>query len=363
MNKRIDVFADKIKVGTLALTHDNRVAFQYSEDWLKNGFSINPFKLPLSSQVFISTSPYFKGLFGVFADSLPDSFGELLLDRYLKRKGIDVNTISAFDRLSYVGSSGMGIFEYIPDFSEKTNNDDVDFDLIQKECNALLDSKEVNDIDALYSLGGSSGGARPKSLIKYKGEDWIVKFSSRFDPKDIAELEYKYMSLARELGINIPDIELMTSNKGNKFFLVKRFDRVKGKKIHMISVAALLECDFRAPSLDYNELLKLTRILTHKDEDVIEMYRRMVFNVLIDNQDDHAKNFSFIYDETKRAYRLSPAYDITPGKTYYGEHTTSVNGKGKDITDEDMVKVAINNKINPSVAKAIISDCRLLMER
>lgn len=361
MIRRIDVFTNKKKVGTLALTKQNQVVFQYSEEWIKDGFSINPFKLPLSNRLFISTSPYFKGLFGVFADSLPDSYGELLLDRFLRKKGIDINSLSCLDRLSYVGSSGMGLLEYVPDLSEEPNNENIDFDLIQKECNDLLDSKEVKDIGTLYSLGGSSGGARPKSLIKHEGEDWIVKFSSKFDPKNIAELEYKYMSLAKEFGIDIPDIKLVTSKKGNKYFIIKRFDRLQGKRIHMISVAALLECDFKAPSLDYNELIKLTRVLTKKEEDVIEMYRRMVFNILIDNQDDHAKNFSFIYDDSKKAYRLAPAYDIAPGKTYFGEHTTSVNGKGKDITDEDMLKVATNNKIDLAKAKSIIEECHLLL--
>lgn len=358
MIRKIDVIADKIKVGTIALTNDNRVAFQYSDEWIENGFSINPFKLPLSRQLFFATSPYFKGLFGVFADSLPDSYGELLLERYLKSKKIKIGEFTCLDRLAYVGSSGMGLLEYVPDLSVDTDRSNVDFDLIQKECNDLLDSKEVDNIYELYSLGGSSGGARPKSLIKYDGEDYIVKFSSRFDPKNIAELEYKYMSLARKAGINIPDIKLVTSKSGNKYFLIKRFDRNGAKKIHMISAAALLEVDFRAPSLDYNELIKLTRILTKNDGDILEIYRRMVFNVLIDNQDDHTKNFSFIYDSANKTYRLSPAYDITPGKTYYGEHTTSINGKGKNITDEDMIKVAINNKIDSSVAKSIIERCK-----
>lgn len=363
MIKKIDVYANKIKVGTLALTNDNRVAFQYTNEWVKNGFSINPFKLPLSMQLFFASSPYFKGLFGVFADSLPDSYGELLLDRYLKSKNVNINELTCLDRLAYVGSSGMGILEYIPDLSIEIDRNDIDFDIIQKECNDLLDSKEVEHIDELYSLGGSSGGARPKSLIKYEGEDYIVKYSSRFDPKNIAELEYKYMALAREAGMNIPDIKLVTSKLGNKYFLVKRFDRNGDKRIHMISAAALLEVDFRAPSLDYNELIKLTRVLTKNDEDVLEMFRRMVFNVLIDNQDDHSKNFSFVYDDTSKTYRLSPAYDITPGRTYYGEHTTSVNGKGKDITDEDMLKVAFNNKIALNDAKAIIGKCKSVIKK
>lgn len=363
MIKKIDVYASKTKVGTLALTNDNRVAFQYTDEWVKNGFSINPFKLPLSKQLFFASSPYFKGLFGVFADSLPDSYGELLLDRYLKSKNVNINELTCLDRLAYVGSSGMGLLEYIPDLSIEIDRNNIDFDVIQKECNNLLDSKEVEHIDELYSLGGSSGGARPKSLIKYEGEDYIVKFSSRFDPKNIAELEYKYMTLAREAGINIPDIKLVTSKLGNKYFLIKRFDRNGDKRIHMISAAALLEVDFRAPSLDYNELIKLTRVLTKNDEDILEIFRRMVFNVLIDNQDDHAKNFSFVYDDSSKTYRLSPAYDITPGRTYYGEHTTSVSGKGKDITDEDMLKVAINNKIDINDAKAIIAKCKSIIKK
>ena len=166
------------------------------------------------------------------------------------------------------------------------------------------------------------------------------------------------MSLAKEAGMNIPTIKLVNSKSGKQYFLIKRFDRESNKKIHMISAAALLEVDFRAPSLDYNDLIKLTRVLTKNDDDVMEMYRRMVFNVLINNQDDHAKNFSFIYDDANKTYRLSPAYDITPGRTYYGEHTTSVNGKGKNITDDDMLNVAISNKIELTAARQIIEKCK-----
>ena len=362
MIDRVDVFAEKNKVGTLALTKDKKVAFQYSENWLKKGFPINPFKLPLTNQVFISSSPYFRGLFGVFADSLPDSYGELVLNRFLRQKGIDSNSLSSLERVAYVGLSVMGMLEYVPDLHEIETYEKIDFDLIQKECKDLLNSKDVKDINTLFSLAGSSGGTRPKALIKYKGKDWIIKFSSKFDPKNIAELEFKYMSLAKEFGIDIPEIELITSKKGNKFFLIKRFDRENNRKIHMISVAALLECDFRAPCLDYNDLIKLTRILTNNDKDIIEMYRRMVFNVLIDNQDDHAKNFSFVFDEAKKMYRIAPAYDITQAKTYYGEHVTSVNGKGREINDEDMINVAIKNKIDVTIAKDIINKCHSLLK-
>ena len=363
MLKKIDVYKSQQKVGTLAVTNENSIAFQYSKEWQESGFSLNPFKLPLSNKVFIASSPYFRGNFGVFADSLPDAFGELLLERYLRTKGIDIESLSPLDRLAYIGNSGMGALEYVPQYNVIKDNENNDFDELQNECNNLLDSKEVKNIDILYSLGGSSGGARPKSLITYNGEDYIVKFSSRFDPKNIAEIEYNTMLLARSAGINIPTIKLVTTNSGNKYFLIKRFDRKSGKKVHMVSVAALLECDFRAPCLDYNDLIKVTAVLTNNAEDVIEMYRRMVFNVLIDNQDDHAKNFAFLYDEVNRVYRLAPAYDITPCKTYFGEHTTSVNGKGKNITEEDMMIVAKNNHINEKVAKEIIANIKSFIQK
>lgn len=362
MIEKIDVFANKRKVGTLAFTRDNKVAFQYTDEWLENGFSLNPFKLPLSKEVFISKSNYFRGLFGVFADSLPDSFGELLLERYLKSKGLDINELTCLDRLAYIGSSGMGLLEYRPDNCTKENNMNIDFDLMQQECNALLNARKVKDINSLYFFGGSSGGARPKSLIKYNNEFYIIKFASKYDPKNIAEIEYRYMSLAEKSGITIPRIQLITSKKGNKYFLIKRFDREKRKRIYMISVAALLECDFNSPSLDYNDLIKLTVVLTKNQKDVEEMYRRMVFNVLIDNQDDHAKNFSFIYDEMNRVYRLAPAYDITPSKTYFGEHTTSVNGKGKNINENDLLEVAKKNKINIKTAKEIIDKIKEVLK-
>ncbi len=237
--------------------------------------------------------------------------------------------------MAYIGSSGMGMLEYVPSFN-KVGQEIIDFDFAQKECNKLLDSKPVENIDSLYSVGGS----RPKGSIKYKNEDWIVKFSAKFVPSNIAEIEFNDMRLAKDCGIIVPEIELFKSSEGNEYFLIKRFDRGKEKKIHMISVAALLEVDFRAPTLDYSTLIKLTKILTNNEDDVYQMYKRMVFNVLINNQDDHAKNFAFIFDENNNSYRLSPAYDLVRSKTYCNEHMTSVNGKGKDITVDDMLKVA-----------------------
>ena len=324
-----------------------------------DGFSISPYSLPLEDKYFSCGNNLFNGLFGVFTDSLPDAWGELLFNRYIEKNNIKISSI--LDRLAYVGSSGMGSLEYRPEFNKNFSHNDIDLDSIQKECEMLLDSQNIDNIDELYHLGSSSGGARPKILIDYNGKHLLVKFSSKYDAKDIANKEFEYMNFAKECGIDIPYIQLIKT-KNNVYYAIERFDRKNNEKVHMISAAALLECDFRSPCLDYIDLLRLTRALTNKKEDVIEMFRRMVFNVFFDNQDDHAKNFSFLYDEENKNYRLSPAYDLTPGKTYYGEHTTSVNSKGKDINENDMLIVAKKAFIDVKIAKEIINQIRMVRQ-
>lgn len=340
-------------VGFLILSKDNKILFQYDETWIKSGFSLNPFKLPLRDTIFESNSPYFDGLFGVFADSLPDSYGKLIIDKYLRTKGIKLDQINVIDKLSIIGDGGMGALEYKPS-KEIDYDDSVDLDIFHEEVTKLLESKPVKNLELLYKFAGSSGGTRPKALIKEKNDEFIVKFPSRFDVKNIVDIEYEYTMAAKDCGINVPNCEIIQTLSGRRLFKIKRFDRVNGEKIHMISAAALLEFDFRAPSIDYLDLLKLTLILTKNDDDVLEMYRRMVFNVIFENQDDHGKNFSYLYDENIKMYKLAPAYDLTKSYTYYGEHTTSVNGKGKDIDENDMILVAKKVGIKKEVAKSII---------
>lgn len=349
----LNVFYHNKKVGTLKIDSKAKIYFQYDEDWVKKGFSISPIKLPLCSNVFESNCKYSNGLFGVFADSFVDSWGELLIRRYLLTKNIDYDSLNILEKLSYIGKNGMGALEYKPANSVKCHFN-LDLDSINESISKIVNNKECNDIDNIFSLGGSSGGTRPKILVNYKGRDSIVKFASRFDDKNIAEQEFLYMSKAKQAGINIPYIELIETSK-HKYFSIERFDRFKQEKIHMISVSGLLEVDHNVPSLDYLDLLKLTRLVTRNEDDVIEMYRRMVFNVVFENKDDHTKNFAFLYNEESGMFSLSPAFDLTPGNTYFGEHTTSVNGKGKDITEEDMLIVAKKTRINLDTAKQIIN--------
>lgn len=350
-------------VGTLALTPDGLAAFAYDEGWIVEGFSINPFTLPLERRVFVPGLHPFDGLFGVFADSLPDGWGRLLVDRLIASQGVDPYEVDQLNRLAIVGSSGMGALTYEPRV-EFTQPDQLeDLDAIAHECAALLETGEADDLDELFALGGSSGGARPKALVRIDGEDWIVKFPSSLDRPDIGEVEYRYSIAAKECGIAMPETRLLPSKRCAGYFGVKRFDRVdvggeQPKRIVMASAGALLEVSHRVPSLDYRQLMKLTIALTDSMADVERLFRLMCFNVLFGNRDDHAKNFSYVYDERKSAWSLSPAYDLTPNAGMNGERATTVNGKGRMIGADDLLVVGTGAGVSRFACAKILNTVR-----
>ena len=363
--RELDVYYHGRRVGTLAETYDKLVAFQYSDEWLADGFSISPFHLPLKDSVFIPKpvdSSFFYGMFGVFADSLPDSWGMLLLERSLAKQGIDIRNINSLDRLAYVGDSGMGALEYYPARNNSFSANGIDYDLIAGECAKLLSSKPSEHIDMLFGMGGSSGGTRPKILISEAGREWIIKFPANSDSPDSGLIEYEYSLLAGKCGINMTQTMLVSSKRCPGYFKTERFDRKvyngEVKKIFAITFAGLLEADFRIPSCDYSTYMKLIMILTHEDRSQIEqMFRIMCFNVFMQNLDDHTKNFSFIYDDVT-GWKLAPAYDMTKSETYFGEHTTSVNGKGRDISDDDLISVGKTAGMSYNRCKQIIEEIK-----
>lgn len=329
-NKLLKVRYDNREVGTLALADEKKVAFEYAEDWIESGFSISPFSLPLERRVFLPYKPYFAGLFGVFADSLPDAWGNVLLNRILRKNGIRPDEISSLDRLAIVGDSGMGALRYYPRSEPEGQASTSNLDKLAMQCRQILISEDSENLDELYRLGGTSGGARPKILTKIGKEDWIIKFPAHVDGIDSGKMEYDYACCAKKCGITMTETRLFPSEECKGYFGTKRFDRLEGNdRVHMCTAAALLELDFTQPSLDYHSLMKLTKILTRENvQDVENMYRRMCFNVFAHNRDDHSKNFTYLYDESEDRWRLSPAYDLTYSNTYYGEHTTTIDGNG-----------------------------------
>ncbi len=351
--KYLKVFYNDILVGTLAKTPDRVVAFEYDSDWLNNGFSISPFSLPLIKKVFIPKYDPFGGLFGVFNDSLPDGWGRLLVDRLFLKNKINPAEIDNLNRLAVVQESGMGALTYKPEHRFESGNSIQDYDILAQECSKILESQNSENLDELFKLGGSSGGARPKILTSIDNEDWIIKFPSSSDPKNIGEKEYQYSLCAKNCGIYMTETKLFPSKICSGYFGIKRFDRINSKKVHMVSVSGLLETSHRLPNLDYNTLMKLTLELTRNYQDIEQLFRLMCFNVFAHNRDDHSKNFSFLFDDIKKEWHLSPAYDLTYSFSFNGEHATTINGEGKNPTLDDILSVAKNIGLKEKFAKYI----------
>ena len=362
-NKALQVLFDNRVVGTLALAANHKVVFQYDDSWLEQGFSISPFSLPLENQVFVPTKDYFDGLFGVFADSLPDHWGRLLLKRLLLAHEQNPDKLTVIDRLAIVGKSGMGALTYYPEQSFSEENDNTDLDELAFQCQKILHTEYSDKLDELYRLGGTSGGARPKIMTTIDDEDWIIKFSAHVDGENAGKMEYDYSCCARKCGITMSETKLFPSEVCEGYFGIKRFDRISDisgtKRVHMLTAAALLELDFEQPSLDYHSLMKLTKIITRDNRDDVEnMFRRMCFNVFAHNRDDHSKNFTYLYDESADSWRLSPAYDLTYSNTYYGEHTTTVDGNGRNPGKKELLAVGTMAGIKKELCMDIITEIK-----
>lgn len=317
------------EVGRLSLTPDNRLCtFAYSREWLADGFSISPLELPLKQELFIAKPDPFKGGFGIFEDSLPDGYGRYLLHKALMREGRNSHDLSILDRLSLVGEQGMGALTYIPAERITTDLSTDNFDLLQQKALEVLQERQSDDAELLLYNSGNSGGARPKAVFRDDTGHWLIKFRHTYDPADMGAQEFEYNRIARRCGITVPDFKLVN----NRYFATRRFDiSPTGERIHVATVGGLLCMSLNTPLLDYSNLLALTGWLTHNRLDVEEMYRRMVFNYLTGNKDDHCKNFSFITvkSEEKWQWRLAPAYDLTYcPEGYNGQHATSANGTG-----------------------------------
>lgn len=359
----IQVYYNERLVGTMALYKNSLAAFEYSKEWLLNGFSISPFSLPLENKVFIPKIDPFEGLFGVFCDSLPDGWGRLLVDRLMRKKGLNPFFIGSLERLAIVGTSGMGALRYKPVIQLNAEEMDYSLDEISKECKRILESNDDTDnLDYLFSKGGSSGGARPKILTNIDGEEWLIKFPSSHDMDSIGRQEYEYSLCAKKCGICMEETKLLTSSICDGYFGTRRFDRKDGNRIHMVTASGLLETSHRIPNLDYDLLMRLTMQLTKSMEECEKLYRLMCFNVFSHNRDDHSKNFSYQYIESEARWILSPAYDLTYSNSIGGEHATTVHGNGKNPSLSDILEVAKGIGINFSMARRVAEEIQEIVK-
>lgn len=344
-------------VGVISLTPDDkRLAFEYDAHWLAEGFSISPLELPLKPGLFLAKPTPLYGNFGIFEDSLPDGYGRYLLHKALLRDGIDDRNLSAIERLSIVGNNGMGALTYEPETIISQEEGILDFDLLQEKALEVLKEQQDTDAGLLLYNSGNSGGCRPKAIFSNEEGHWLIKFRHTYDPKDMGLQEYHYNEVARQCGIDVPDFKLVNG----KYFATRRFDlTAEGERIHTATAGGLLCLSLSEPLLDYSNLLALTGYLTQNPKYVEEMYRRMVFNYLSGNKDDHCKNFSFLVrkDNTgKYIWHLAPAYDLTLcTEGYNGLHATSVNFTGYP-TLQDFIAVGTKIKMSEKRCREIFDE-------
>lgn len=349
----------------------DKILFEYAPSFIKTGINLSPFMLPLKSGVFYDKKQTFDGLFGLFNDSLPDGWGCLLLDRYLQKQGLSYYDITPLHRLSIVGKESLGALEYEPkETPDEPILPEIELDELSLGAHQILEGASSDLLDHLRSLNGSTAGARPKITAKVSddfktirsGRDyekgfssWIIKFSSDTDERNLGALEYIYSLMAKKAGVEMPDTYLFPSKNSAGHFATKRFDRVGKNKIHIHSACGLLHASHRIPTLDYENLIRLTSHLTHDTREVEKMVRLMIFNVKSGNRDDHTKNFAYMMTKNYD-WKMTPAFDITPSNGINGEQTAMVNGKGRKILNEDLIEAAKISGLSIQKIKQILEE-------
>jgi serine/threonine-protein kinase HipA len=358
----------------------NLGSFEYFPGFLKTGADIAPVHMPLAdARNRIYSFPAlnqetYKGLPGLISDVLPDDFGNRLIDRWLKLHGIDMASFSPLDRLTYIGRRGMGALEFEP--AKKLGYDratalniaslvELSGKVLREREGLTLNLQETEAMNELIKVGTSAGGQRAKAIIAYNPETgeirsgqtevpdgfehYILKFDGVTneelgDPQGYGRIEYAYYLMARDCGIEMMPSALLVEN-GRAHFMTKRFDRDEnGDKLHMQTLCAIAHFDYKKPGVySYEDAFGVMRKLRLPKSNAVQLFKRMVFNVMARNQDDHTKNISFLMDRQGR-WTLSPAYDVTyaynPSGIWTQSHQMAIQGKRDHITKADLLAVA-----------------------
>ena len=359
-------------VGRLAMAN-GLAQLEWSAEAIAAGQGISPVHYPLEPGLIAARSRDFDGLHAFLADSLPDAWGTLLLRRRLAKLGHRFEDLNAADRLALVGRRGRGALVFRPETLNEGDAANIDLDQLADEAQHVMLGEEGNLDELLAQLGGGSGGARPKVHISFApdgsfragdemtGEgtsEWIVKFPALTDPPDIGPIEEAYARMARGAGIVMAETRLIESTTGPGHFATRRFDRPSpGKRLHMVSLGGAVEASPHMPSLDYDGFLRATLSITRDMRDVEQAFRRMVFNVLAHNRDDHVRQHAFLMDD-KGEWHLALAFDLTFSHGPGGEHYMAVEGEGKAITRDHVVALGTRHGVSLKRIAAIVDEVK-----
>ena len=343
---------------------------EWTADAIADGRRLSPLYYPPEPGLQAARMRDFDGLHGFLADSLPEGWGALLMRRRLAALGVDMGRLSALDRLALVGEHGRGALTFAPATTPAVEADAIDLDALAAESQATLRGEGGALGDLLADLGGASGGARPKVHVGF-GPDgaisvgdgelppghaaWIVKFRAGADPVDIGPVEQAYAAMARAAGLTIGETRLIPARDGPPWFATRRFDRPgDGRRVHMVSLAGAIEAPPQvAGAIDYDMFLRATRAITRDDGDVVEVFRRMLFNILAGNRDDHSRQHAYLMDGAGE-WHLAPAYDLTFSDGPGGEHYLAVAGEGAMPTRAHVDRVARTHGIAPKTVSTIV---------
>ncbi|MGN0496348.1 MAG: type II toxin-antitoxin system HipA family toxin [Lachnospiraceae bacterium] len=401
MNTTAEVYLWGTRVGIIHQDLDKPYAsFEYDGNFLKSGIEISPIMMPLSNIVYefplLSGEPFF-GMPGLVVDSLPDTFGNKVIEQWLASRGKSIKDFTAIDRLCYSGKRGMGALEYVPASSEISDiNENINVsemvkfasDVLNQRESVTLNAREALTYSQLVQVGSSAGGARAKALIAWNEKTneiksgqlvldkdydfWLMKFdnvSKNGDHglEDVPEytlIEYAYYKMALDAGIRMNECRIY-SNAGENHFMTKRFDRVNGKKIHMQSLGAMAHISYKEPRLcSYEMAAGYMREMKLPMIDIEQFFSRMVFNCVAVNQDDHVKNISFLMDRSGK-WRLAPAYDITYSyditNKWLSAHQMTINDKKSDISLTDLLVAGEKMGLRRKKCMDIISKISLVV--
>ncbi|WP_273565876.1 type II toxin-antitoxin system HipA family toxin [Maribacter halichondriae] len=376
---KLDVYIQFSKqeklIGQLIL--DGRsILFKYSDAYLETGKNLSPNQLKFDDNPQTTKEKAFNGLFGVFADSLPDAWGYLLIKKRLSADRIAIESLNALDHLTFSGKNSMGALQYRPSVELEQEAMEINLDILNDNISEVLSGESSVVIDDMFRRGGSPGGARPKIYAGYNPktdslisgianlpaayEHWIIKFAADVDSKDIANIELAYYKMALDSGIEMSECRVFNSDTGNSYFGTKRFDRIGNNKLHMLSAAGLLHDDYEHSTLDYGNLIFQAKKLTNNAQAAEQMFRRTVFNVLSHNRDDHSKNFAFLMD-AEGVWSLAPAYDLTFSSSSQGYHSTACAGNYVDPGRKELLELA--NELSINKAKVTIDEIKGIVDR
>jgi serine/threonine-protein kinase HipA len=327
--------------------------FEYSAEARAQQLELSPIKLALRAQAYGGFPHTQDRLPGLIADCLPDGWGRVLMDKLFRREGRNPGTLSPLDRLAWIGDRGLGALVFEPATRAGLPEEDLKLLTLAQEARAVIRGRDGEALREMALLGGSPQGARPKVLVHYdpgtgsvcsvaqpNHDPWLIKFQAPREHKEVCAIEALYATLARKAGLQVPETRYFELDRTLAAFGIARFDIESGERVPVLTLAGALDADFRIPSvIDYSLFLRVVRHLSRDEREVRKAYGRALFNVIFNNRDDHAKNFSFRLSRT-RQWQLSPAYDLTYSEGPGGEHQMDVCGEGRAIGRAHLLRLA-----------------------